>query len=112
MGQEYKIVFAPQAGRVLEAIVHYIAKHAGSNVAERFGVQLVEKALSLHAFPERGRVVPEVGAPFREIIFRSYRIVFRISNETVEVIRFWHAARGIPQIDSDDFAGSKKGTDA
>ena len=92
-------MFAPQA-------VRYIAHHAGSEVAERFGMQLVDKALTLATFPERVRVVPEVGLPFREIIFRSYRIVYRTRGELVEVIRFWHAARGTPQIDSDEFGGT------
>jgi len=103
MGQNFKVIFAPRAERDLKSIVYYIAKHAGPEIAERFGVQLVEKALSLNTFPERGRVVPEVGKPFREIIFRSYRIVYRLSGDLVEVVRFWHAARGVPQIDSDQF---------
>lgn len=103
MGKNFKVIFAPQAGRDLETIVQYIAKNAGAEVAERFGIQLLEKALSLRSLPERGRVVPEVGNPFREIIFRSYRIVYRVSDDLVEVVRFWHAARGIPQIDSDEF---------
>ena len=107
MGQNFKVIFAPQAGRDLENIVYYIAKQAGADVAERFGIQLIEKALSLKTFPERGRVVPEVGEPYREIIFRSYRIVYRLRNDLVEIVRFWHAARGIPQIDSDDFTGQK-----
>ena len=35
----------------------------------------------------------------REIIFRSYRIVYRVNHEqkAVEVSRFWHAARGTPE---------------
>ena len=107
MGQNFKVIFAPQAVRDLETIVHYIAKHAGAEIAERFGIRLVEKALSLNAFPERGRVVPEMGKPFREIIFSSYRIVYRVGGDLVEVVRFWHAARGIPQIDSDEF-GTRK----
>jgi len=90
----------------LESAVRYIAQHAGSEVAERFGMLLVDKALTLSTFPERGRVVPEIGLPFREIIFRSYRVVFRIHDEAVEVVRFWHAARGTPQIDSDEFSGT------
>jgi plasmid stabilization system protein ParE len=69
-------------------------------------MQLVSKALTLSAFPERGRIVPEVGLPFREIFHRSYRIVYRIRGECVEVVRFWHAARGTPQIDSDEFGGA------
>ena len=107
MGQNFKVIFAPRAGRDLENIVHYIAKHAGAEIAERFGIQLIEKALSLKTFPQRGRIVPEVGEPFREIIFRSYRIVYRLHDDLVEVVRFWHAARGVPQIDSDDFTSQK-----
>jgi len=103
MGENFKVIFAHRAERDLKNIVHYISKHAGSEIAERFGIQLVEKALTLNTFPKRGRVVPEVGEPFREIIFRSYRIVYRLSGDLVEVIRFWHAARGVPQIDSDEF---------
>jgi plasmid stabilization system protein ParE len=87
--------------------VHFITKHAGAEIAERFGIQLIEKALSLKTFPERGRVVPEVGEPFREIFFRSYRIVYRLREDVVEVVRFWRAARGVPQIDSDNFGGQK-----
>ena len=49
-------------------------------------------------------MVPELGLPdVREIIFKSYRIVYRVRADCVEVIRFWHAARGLPEIDSDEF---------
>ena len=85
--------------------MRYIARQASPEIAERFGMQLVDKALSLATLPERGRVVPEVGLPFREIIYRSYRIVYRLSDGLVEVVRFWHASRGVPQIDSDSFNG-------
>jgi len=107
MGKQFKIVFAPRAERDLESAVRYIAKHAGNEIAHRFGMQLVDKALTLSTFAERGRVVPETGLPFREIFHRSYRIVFRIRGELVEVVRFWHAARGTPQIDSDKFGGAE-----
>jgi plasmid stabilization system protein ParE len=103
MGQTHKVIFAPQSTRDLEMIVRYIARHAGSEIAARFGTELVEKALTLSSFPERGRVVPEVGEPFHEIFSRSYRIVSRLKPGVVEVVRFWHAARGVPQIDSDEF---------
>ncbi|HEV2827315.1 MAG TPA: type II toxin-antitoxin system RelE/ParE family toxin [Pyrinomonadaceae bacterium] len=45
--------------------------------------------------------MPEFEDPFiREIIVRSYRVVYRLDNvrHLVEVIRFWHAARGTPEI--------------
>jgi plasmid stabilization system protein ParE len=47
-------------------------------IAERLGMSMVHKALTLSTLPERGRVVPELGLPdVREIIFRTYRIIYR-----------------------------------
>ena len=103
MGETHQVIFAPQSLRDLETIVRYVSRHAGPETATRFGTQLVDKAMTLTSLPERGRVVPEVGLPDREIIFKSYRIVYRLREHSVEVIRFWHAARGVPQIDSDEF---------
>ena len=45
--------------------------------------------------------MPEFEDSFiREIVVRSYRVVYRLddSRHLVEVIRFWHAARGTPEI--------------
>jgi plasmid stabilization system protein ParE len=46
-------------------------------------------------------MVPEFGRPeVREIIFRSYRIIYRINqtDRSLEIVRFWHGARGFPHI--------------
>jgi toxin ParE1/3/4 len=43
--------------------------------------------------------VPEFGDPsIREIVVRPYRVIYRIDAGAgwIDVIRFWHAARGIP----------------
>jgi len=64
---------------------------------------LIDQALSLADFPERGRVVPEVRHPtVRESIHGSYRIIYEVVPEqmTVYVLRFWHAARGKPSVES------------
>jgi plasmid stabilization system protein ParE len=36
----------------------------------------------------------------REIIFRSYRIIYRMNDadQSLEIVRFWHGARGFPHI--------------
>jgi plasmid stabilization system protein ParE len=84
----------------LERIVAYFAPH-NAVAAERLGGQLLDTALSLRTFPERGRIVPEFRRPeLREIIFRSYRIIYRINNtdHSLEIVRFWHGARGFPRI--------------
>ena len=93
---DYKVILSPKAIRDLQAIVRYIAPDSPQN-ARRFGLTLIEKTKILRAFPEIGRVVPEFDDPnIREIIFRSYRIVYRVNHEqkAVEVSRFWHAAKG------------------
>jgi plasmid stabilization system protein ParE len=46
-------------------------------------------------------MVPEFHRPeLREIIFRSYRIIYRLkdADKSVEIVRFWHGARGFPHI--------------
>lgn len=55
----------------------------------------------LAQFPQLGRVVPEKNDDtIREIIFRSYRIIYKVlaQNETVAIARVWHGARGEPDI--------------
>jgi plasmid stabilization system protein ParE len=62
---------------------------------------LVEKAHSIGDFPEKGQVVPEVGDPsLRQIVHGKYRIIYKFipNPPTVFVIRFWHGARGEPEI--------------
>jgi toxin ParE1/3/4 len=69
--------------------------------AERMGNQLLDAALSLATFPKRGRMVPEFRRPqLREIVFRSYRIIYRVNSadNSLEIVRSWHGARGFPQI--------------
>ena len=97
---DFQVFLSDDALNDLERIVGYITPHHPT-AAERLGNQLLDAALSLRTFPERGRVVPEFRRPeLREIIFRSYRIIYRMNHadESVEVVRFWHGARGFPHV--------------
>ncbi len=72
------------------------------DTAVSFGHLLVTKTKSLAQFPEMGREVPEFGnASLREIIVKSYRVIYRVTHgqQRVEIIRFWHAARGTPKLE-------------
>lgn len=101
----FKVIFVPRSRADLKDAIRYVSIHSSPEIAERLGFQLIDKALTLASFPERGRMVPELKNPaVREIFFKTYRIVYRIRGQSVEVIRFWHAARGTPEIDSDEFA--------
>jgi plasmid stabilization system protein ParE len=97
---DYQVILSPSARTDLRDIVRYISFDAPDR-AVRFGQFLIARTKVLGQFPELGRIVPEVGDAFiREIIVRSYRVVYRLDHarHSVEVLRFWHAARGTPQI--------------
>jgi toxin ParE1/3/4 len=96
----YEVILAPRAIRDLEEIVRYIAADS-TEVAARFGKLLFEKARALGDFPRTGRIVPEFRDPnIRELIVKSYRIVYRIDENAlqIQIARFWHAARGEPSL--------------
>lgn len=98
----FKVILTPQSQDDLREIVSFIAKH-NSQRAKSFGNELIDRALTLGELPERGRVVPEISDPFvREIIHRPYRIIYEIfpGQNAVYVLRFWHGARGEPEIEN------------
>ena len=80
--------------------MRYVARH-NSDAAARLGFELITCAESLTNFPEIGRSVPEFHQPdLREIICRSYRIIYQLKREDqrIQIVRFWHGARGFPHI--------------
>ena len=97
---DFQVFLSNDALSDLGSIVAYIAPH-NALAAERMGNELLDAALSLGIFSERGRVVPEFRrTELREIVFRSYRIIYRVNktDQSLEIVRFWHAARGFPHI--------------
>lgn len=97
---DYQVVLSLPARSDIQTIVHYISLD-NPDQARRFGTFLIQQARGLGQFPERVRVVPEFdGESIREIIVRTYRIVYRLdrNKRTVEIIRFWHAGRGTPVV--------------
>ena len=96
----FKLIWSPAARDDLHDIVVFIARD-NSNRAMSFGYELISETDRLQEFPELGRSVPEYRDDnIREIIFRPYRIVYRINHERrlCEIARVWHSARGLPQL--------------
>ena len=55
---------------------------------------LFDSVRPLAHFPEMGRVVAEVGrSEIREIMFRGYRVVYRVAPRRVEVLSVRHGKR-------------------
>ncbi len=87
----------------MREIVLFIARNNPVR-ARTFRNELFLKAQSISDHPWMGRVVPERNDEgLREIVRGAYRIVYRVTVETerVTILRFWHAARGNPQIVED-----------
>jgi plasmid stabilization system protein ParE len=94
---DYQAKFSRSAESDLEDIIRYISID-DPDQALRFGRFLFQHARSLAQFPERGRVLPDFDdESIRELIVKRYRIVYRLNHNqrSVEIIRFWHAARDI-----------------
>ncbi len=99
----YQVALSPSARRDLRNIVRYVADDSPDR-ALSFARFLVSSTKRLADFPEMGRTVPEFADPsIREIVVRSYRVIYRVDHEDcrVDVARFWHGARGTPRIDAD-----------
>jgi toxin ParE1/3/4 len=96
----YKLIWSPAARDDLHDIVVFIARN-NPNRAMSFGYELISETDRLQEFPELGRIVPEYqNDNLREILFRPYRIVYRVDHDRklCEIARVWHSARGIPKL--------------
>jgi toxin ParE1/3/4 len=97
---DFRVVITRPAVADLGEIVSYIA-HDDPLAAARTGERLIAKAESLATMPLRGRLVPERReGDCREILLKPDRILYRVREEQslVQVLRFWHGARGAPVI--------------
>jgi len=97
---EYAVIITARARRDLQEILTYIGKD-DIRVAQEITHDLVNQTNHLSRFPRLGRVVPEIKQEHaRELIYRRYRIVYRIvdSRKLIYIARFWDAARGTPPI--------------
>jgi len=93
----FGLTWSRQARLAFWDIVAYVA---GSNrdAASNLGRRIVESITSLGQFPAPGRMAPEFDDPAtREAICRAFRIVYSVDTDKrrVEIVRVWHAARGI-----------------
>ncbi len=82
-----------QAANDLEAITDFIAADS-PNYASFFAMDALAAVERLAGFPNPGKVVPELDDPgIREILFASYRIIYRVKGELVEILTVYHGAR-------------------
>jgi plasmid stabilization system protein ParE len=89
----YEVVWSPRAVEDVEAIALYIAADSTSYAAAVVK-KIVDTTRNLSRFPFAGRVVPEFGEEdIREKLVYSYRIIYRIQEETITIAAVIHGKR-------------------
>ena len=88
-----QITWAPQAIEDVEAIRAHVARDS-----TRYADLVIERILAavarLESNPLSGRVVPEVAdESIREVIHRTYRIVYRLRSDVAEILTVFHGAQ-------------------
>jgi len=88
-----QITWAPQAIEDVEAIRAYVARDS-ARYADLVVERIVAAVTRLESHPLSGRVVPEVAdESIREVIHRTYRIVYRLRSDVAEILTVFHGAQ-------------------
>ena len=94
MPKRYKVNLTQLAQKDLEEIFYYIAADSSKN-AKKFILELEKKIYSLDVLPERHPLIPEnelFTTEYRHLIHKKYRIIYRISDKSVFILRVIHGA--------------------
>jgi addiction module RelE/StbE family toxin len=87
---DYQVVWSPEALADVEAIASYIARDSAA-YAQAVVEKILETAHQVGEFPFLGRMVPEVAQDtIRERFVYSYRLIYRIRNDTITIAAVIH----------------------
>jgi toxin ParE1/3/4 len=88
-----RVTWTDQALDDLDAICLFVARDA-PRYAEIVAARVFRATDRLSQFPRSGRIVPEVGRDdIREVIVQSYRVIYRLRTDEVEILTVHHGAR-------------------
>lgn len=91
-----KVIWTPRAQLRIQEIHDHIALDQPGN-AVRWVSQILGRGEQIGSQPRSGRIVPEYQRDdIREIFEGSYRIVYRILAERIDVLTVRHQARRMP----------------
>lgn len=94
MPPKHKITFAASAVKDLEGILQWYKDQHVPDVGERLLREVIDHVERLADFPQSGRIVPEFGVThLREIIHLPFRIVYRLDEDRVRIVRVWRSER-------------------
>jgi toxin ParE1/3/4 len=94
MARRLIVTFAESAVGDLENLRDWYTGQGVPDVGARLVGEVIERVEQISAFPESGRIVPEFETPWlRELIHPPFRIVYRIDDDRVRVVRVWRSER-------------------
>lgn len=92
----FKVVVSARARLDIQETADYIREQASQERAKRWKNELIKLLVSLQEMPKRCPQAAEaaaLGLELRELHYYSHRIIFRVQDNTVEVLRVYHSAR-------------------
>lgn len=90
-----KVIWSPTALKDIDSIAEFIARDSVDR-ASLFVLRLIEATDRLQTFPFSGRIIPEFDNQFRrEIIYASYRIMYKIEKDEVWITGIIHGSRNL-----------------
>lgn len=88
------IEFAESAVADLEDIIDWYTDQQVPEVGKRMVGEVITQVERLADFPESGRIVPEFELPnLREIVYPTFRIVYRVDAARIRIVRVWRSER-------------------
>ena len=98
MAHTRRLIWLPAALRDLERLDSFVRPH-NPDAASRALAAIRKAAISILPHPERGRPYdPALG--FRDLVipfgWRSYVLRYRLDEDTVVIVRIWHALEERP----------------
>ena len=93
-----KIIWTEFAVDDLRSIHSFISKDS-KKYADRFIDKLIARTDQLEKNPNSGRVVPEFNVEtVREIIEGNYRIIYKVDQDFIVIVRIHHSARQLKPV--------------
>lgn len=90
-----RVLFRPEAEADLLSIAVHIAQDS-TDRARSFVARLRERCNQLSAHPLMGRPRDDLSDGMRSIIERPYVLIYRVLDDTVEIVAILHGARDLP----------------
>lgn len=89
-----KVTWSLEAGENLVDIEGFIARDSIERAVQFVDALIDHAEAILPDNPRSGRTVPEIGNPdIRELIYRGYRIVYRLNGDRIDILTVFEGHR-------------------